>query len=81
MKVRVRFFAMLRDAAGIEECWLTVGESARGHDAKAALIEQYPRLLGLIDYARLALNQEYRPWEASLGEGDELALIPPVSGG
>ena len=81
MDVRVRFFATLRDAAGTEECWLVLGQGARGVDAKMALGGRYPRLDGLIDYARLAINQEYQPWEALLHNGDELGLIPPVSGG
>ena len=81
MDVRVRFFATLRDAAGIEECWLVLGLGARGADAQTVLVERYPKLAGLIGYARLAVNQEYQPWEASLSDGDELGLIPPVSGG
>jgi molybdopterin converting factor small subunit len=72
---------MLRDAAGTEECWLALGPCARGADAKTALTARYSRLNGLLDAARLAVNYEYQPWEAPLHEGDELGLIPPVSGG
>ena len=72
---------MLQDAAGTEECWLALGPEARGVDAKTILVQRYPRLDGLIDYARLAVNQEYQSWEALLHDGDELGLIPPVSGG
>lgn len=72
---------MLRDAAGTEECWVVLGPGARGADAKTVLVERYPRLAGLIGYARLAVNHEYQSWEAPLHEGDELGLIPPVSGG
>jgi len=81
MDVRVRFFAMLRDAAGADECWLALRPEARGVDAKAVLIERYPRLGGLLGYARLAVNEEYQSWDAPLADGDELGLIPPVSGG
>ena len=81
MDVRVRFFATLRDAAGTEECRLVLTQDAGGVEAKMALVARYPRLDGLIDYARLAVNQEYQPWEAPLHDGDELGLIPPVSGG
>ena len=72
---------MLRDAAGTEECWLVLGPGARGVDAKAMLTARYSRLNGLLDAARLAVNYEYQPWEAPLHDGDELGLIPPVSGG
>lgn len=81
MNIKVRFFAWLQDAVSTPECWLVLGPGARGFDAKAALIERYVQLSGLIDHARLAVNQEYRPWEASLHDGDEIGLIPPVSGG
>ena len=81
MDVRVRFFARLRDAAGTDECWLALEPGARGAAAKSALAARYPRLDGLLEYVRLAVNQEYQPWEAPLHDGDELGLILPVSGG
>ena len=81
MDVRVRFFAMLRDAAGVEECRLVLGPGTRAVDVTTLLVERYPRLNGLIGYARLAVNQEYQAWEVALHDGDELGLIPPVSGG
>ena len=81
MDIRVRFFSTLRDAAGAEECWLALSQGASGLDAKMTLVARYPRVEGLINYARLAVNQEYQPWETLLHDGDELGLIPPVSGG
>jgi len=77
----VRFFATLRDAAGRDECRLVLDPGAQGADVKTMLAECYPRLAGLIEAARLAVNYEYQPWEAPLSDGDELGLIPPVSGG
>lgn len=81
MDVRVRFFATLRDAAGRDECWLVLGQGASGLDAKMALVARYSRLGGLMNYARLAVNQEYQAWETPLRDGDEIGLLPPVSGG
>ena len=81
MDVRVRFFATLRDLAGRDECWLALESGARAVDAKATLVARHPRLAGFVEYARLAINQEYQAWETPLCDGDELALIPPVSGG
>ncbi len=81
MFVRVKFFATLRDAAGTEECGLALEPGSRGQDARTILVKRYPRLAGLIDSARLAVNRDYQSWEISVHEGDELALIPPVSGG
>ena len=50
-------------------------------DAKTALTDQYIRLRGFVDHVRLAVNCEYQSWEIPLSDGDELSLIPPVSGG
>ena len=72
---------MLRDAAGVEECRVVLEPGARGVDAKTYLVQRYPRLDGFIGSARLAVNQEYQSWEARLHDGDELGIIPPVSGG
>ena len=76
MNVQVRLFATLRDAAGTEECCLALGPAAQGFDAKAALVARYPRLRGLVEFARLALNQEYQPWETPLHDGDKVRPVP-----
>lgn len=81
MRITVRFFASLREAAGVEACALTLEPGAEGTHAKHALLARFPRLGGLIRVTRLAVNQEYQPWNAKLRDGDELALIPPLSGG
>ena len=76
MEVTVRLFAMLRERAGASEVTVELPEGARVRDALAALG-------GLADGLPLvmAVNREYAPEDAVLGAGDELALIPPVSGG
>ena len=76
MEVRVRLFAMLRDRAGTSELTLELPEGARVGDALAALsglAEGIPLVM--------AVNREYAPEDRPLDPGDELALIPPVSGG
>ena len=76
MEVTVRLFAMLRERAGAAEVVLELEEGARVADALA-------ELRGLADGLPLvmAVNREYADAERTLGPGDELALIPPVSGG
>ncbi|MDQ6915085.1 MAG: molybdenum cofactor biosynthesis protein MoaE [Actinomycetota bacterium] len=76
MTVRVRLFAMLRERAGADEVQLELPDGARVGDALA-------RLGDLAGGMRLvmAVNREYVDAEAPLSPGDELALIPPVSGG
>jgi molybdopterin converting factor subunit 1 len=74
--VRVRLFAILRERAGAEELELELPEGARVRDALArvgALAEGVPLVM--------AVNREYADGDLALAPGDELALIPPVSGG
>src|SRR5438270_4106973 len=76
MEVRVRLFAALRERAGASEIALELPDGARVGDA-------LERLAGVTDGvpAVMAVNREYASREAVLHEGDEVALIPPVSGG
>jgi molybdopterin synthase catalytic subunit len=74
--VTVRLFAMLRERAGARELTLELPEGARVSDALAALGDLAAGL-PLV----MAVNREYAPEEQVLDAGDELALIPPVSGG
>jgi MoaE-MoaD fusion protein len=76
MTVRIRLFAMLRERAGRDELELELPEGARVADALAAL----DHLAGGLSLV-LAVNREYAAPDLVLRAGDELALIPPVSGG
>jgi len=76
MRVRVRLFAGLRERAGVGERELELPAGARVADVWSALgLGDEPA--GLL----YAANQAYVPRERQLAEGDEVALIPPVSGG
>lgn len=81
MNVTVQFFAHLSDAVRTESCRLHLAPGASGLEARELLIQRYRPLADWIDCCRLAVNQEYQPWETALKQGDELGLIPPVSGG
>ena len=81
MVVTVKFFASLRELAGIDECRMTLAPGASAAETKRLLAAQYPGLERFFSSTRLALNWEYQPWDVPVQEGDELALIPPVSGG
>jgi len=76
MKVAVRLFAGLRERAGARAVELDLPEGASAADIWPALGlgDEPPGLL-------LAVNKAYAPRDAVLSEGDEVALIPPVSGG
>ncbi len=76
MQVTVRLFAQLRERAGASEVPLELPDGARVKDALDALgtlIADLPVVM--------AINREYATDDAQLAPGDELALIPPVSGG
>jgi MoaE-MoaD fusion protein len=76
VEVTVRLFAMLRERAGADHVELELPDGARVADALAAL----DGLAGGIPVL-MAVNREYASEDAPLAAGDELALIPPVSGG
>ena len=76
MRVTVRLFAGLRERAGFGERALELAEGARVADIWPAL-ELGDEPAGLL----YALNRSYAPAEQALADGDEVALIPPVSGG
>ena len=82
MFVHVRLFAMLRERAGAEQVEVELPDGATVRQAVDAIAAEH----GLGDvFARLpvvmAVNREYATEDTSLSEADELALIPPVSGG
>jgi molybdopterin synthase catalytic subunit len=81
MRVRVLFFGTLKGLVGRSEDWLTVPDGARVR----AVVEHYqrtvPGLAGLMASTAVSVNEEYSNPEAALKEGDEVGLLPPVSGG
>src|SRR5436309_414119 len=76
MQVSVRLFAGLRERAGAEVVELELPEGGRVED----VLERLGEVAGGIPVV-MAVNQEYAKAETQLHPGDELALIPPVSGG
>jgi len=76
MQVTVRLFAQLRERAGRRELELDLPDGARVADALAA-VSDLAAGLPLV----MAVNREYAAADHPLAAGDELALIPPVSGG
>lgn len=81
MTVRVRLFAVLRDRAGVSELSLDLPDGATVAQAKEPLLERLPALREHLDRCGYAVNFAYVRPGAPLHDGDELALIPPVSGG
>jgi molybdopterin converting factor subunit 1 len=81
MQVRVLFFGALRDLVGRSHDALTLPEGARLSDLLAQYEATVPRLKDFLPAIALSINQEYAAPGAALHDQDEVALLPPVSGG
>lgn len=81
MQVRVKYFGMLKEVAGRGDDTLGLPEGARVADLLERCARSAPELKEYFPVIAVALNHEYSERDAALHEGDEVALIPPVSGG
>ena len=81
MRVRVLFFGMLKDLAGKPDDTLELREGATVSDVLGYCESQIPRLKNVMPSLAIAVNQHYAGAETALKSGDEVALLPPVSGG
>lgn len=80
MRVRARCFAVLRELAA-SSTELDLADGARLTDAWAALAATFPGIAPHRDWVRAARNGAYAAWDVPLADGDEVAFLPPVSGG
>jgi molybdopterin converting factor subunit 1 len=80
MEIKIKLFALGRDLIGKNELSLTLNEDATVELAIKALTDEYPQFSSLTTFM-VAVNQEYADRQKTLQNGDELAIIPPVSGG
>lgn len=81
--MKILLFGVTRDIAGKAELELPHDKAVsfvKVEDLKTFLMEEYPELKKLSSLA-IAVNNEYAADEKGIGHGDEIALIPPVSGG
>lgn len=81
MQIRVLFFGMLRDLIGRSSDSLDLPEQATLHDLLVHYEEEEPRLKPFAASLAMSINQEYAAPESQLKSGDEVAMLPPVSGG
>lgn len=81
MRVNVKLFAVLREKAGTAETSLELPDGTTVASAVEALASEFPQLRDHLQSVAFAVNRSYVKSRTSLGDGDELALIPPVSGG
>ena len=81
MKVRVLFFASLREKAKNAEVVREITDGETVGDLWNALCREFTALEPMGASVSFAVNREYADRDLALGDGDEVALIPPVSGG
>ena len=79
--VRTRLFARLRELAGTDSENVEVRAGATVADVYNALRKSHPGLDVSRESVRAAVNQEFADWDVVVADGDEVAFIPPVSGG
>lgn len=81
ISVRVLFFASLADVMGERRRSLDLPAGSTIADALCDLASEVPELAARAPHVSFAVNEAFVPADAPLADGDELALIPPVSGG
>lgn len=88
MRVRVRYFAAARDAAGLADEDLVVDPVAADvagpvtvKDVRRALLLHRPSLLRVLAQSRIAVDQRFAAESDPVTAGAEIAVIPPVAGG
>jgi len=81
MRIRLRMFAILRERSGISETEIELAEAATVKMALEEVGRRFVKIADLLPRTAAAVNLAYAGMQDRLKEGDELALIPPVSGG
>ena len=79
--MRILFFAQLKDATGCASAEFKPAMPLNTEQLWAELLKEFPKLAVHRASVRLARNQEYATPDTAFSNNDEIALIPPVSGG
>jgi|YNPMSStandDraft_1061717.scaffolds.fasta_scaffold01170_11 molybdopterin converting factor subunit 1 len=79
--IHVRLFAIFREMVGMDHIALELPAGSTVSDLIQELSQRWPNLRSILKRSAIAINQEYASAQRPLMPGDEVALIPPVSGG
>ena len=80
MKISILLFGIARDIIGDRNLVLEVDDKCLVSDLKSKIVSNYPKF-GDLKHLAIAVNNEYATGETVINSSDEIALIPPVSGG
>ena len=81
LNITLRLFAGYRERVGRSALELAMPDGATVGSVAQEVFDRYPGLIGTPTALVMAVNQEYQDHDYELADGDEVALIPPVSGG
>ena len=81
MRLVVQLFARARDLAEAERLSVELPAGANVAELRSAIVEQVPALASLLAVSAVAVNHDFATDEVVLLDSDEVAIIPPVSGG
>jgi|TARA_B100001750_G_C15025901_1_gene359336 molybdopterin synthase catalytic subunit len=81
LSINVRLFALYRERLKMSELTLMVPEGSTVRDLVSQLAQEHPNIGPLLEHTAIAVNEVYAENTQILAESDELALLPPVSGG
>jgi molybdopterin converting factor subunit 1 len=80
-RVKVLFFATLRDRAGTKSFELEIAPETTVQDLKGKVVDAYPGLKDTMDTVVISINREFAFDESLVPQDAEVAMFPPVSGG
>lgn len=81
MKIQILFFASMRDIVGDRKLEWELPEGATVGQLRRDLVSRFPDMAAMAHILSMAVNGEYADNSVALQTGDEVAVIPPVSGG
>jgi MoaE-MoaD fusion protein len=81
VRVRVLFFGQLKEIVGSAQDDADLADGARVEDLFDRYGQRFPKLAEFRPSIAASINQEYANWQSPLSSGDEVAFLPPVSGG
>jgi molybdopterin converting factor subunit 1 len=81
MILKVQLFARAKDLAGSNRIAVDLADGATVADLRSALAASQPRLAPILDQSAIAVNSEFADAQQLLNPNDDIALLPPVSGG